>query len=715
MKMKKKKTTLILCFCLLPLAAIFAEDRVINNPAVDFYPGGITHVTKIVLTDTETRVHVLDKFIPGWWVKYEQSTYLVDNATGKRYQIQAIIGGELDKRMFMSSKGSGDSARVLIFPPIDKTVKKVDLVREKVIPDKESNDETSYIYGISFNPEDNPQPQTVPATVQKWLAEETGKAKRKALLDVDGGEFFVKDTARIVGYIKGYDRRAGFSAGKISYDEDVTVHEDGRFEGSVALDYPRYMPLLLGEVAIQFYVEPGQTLSMVLDWEEFRKADRKRNIKYTFTDIRFEGAAAGVNSELCGFFAKLPYYNARNLYRRLQTGISSDELAELYRSELGEYDRQFNSLLESESLQPRTKRLLQIYSNLNKNNIFTAFKSYDLLPDFPQNDILMLAFANISELASHLEFNLHIAAVKANALQQQKSLREYFYEELGPTLTAQDSLILNWATEPTKVGNKLSKEQIEEYVNMAKDFSKKYEKQLAEYNATYLKLAMEELNKNIPQLEDSIFTHVLKIKPSLLYNLIWVERYKRILDERTFTADERAEIARSFADIQPLAQSLIDESDKVEKLLASEESTKGVAVNENPAVENEKLMETIIEKYRGKVVFVDFWATWCGPCLTAMKTIQPVKEELQAKDVVFLYITGETSPLIAWKKKMAEIHGEHYRLAGEQWEFLKAEFGIKGIPAYLVYDKNGSIASEVYTGYPGNATVKSAIENGLSK
>jgi len=123
---------------------------------------------------------------------------------------------------------------------------------------------------------------------------------------------------------------------------------------------------------------------------------------------------------------------------------------------------------------------------------------------------------------------------------------------------------------------------------------------------------------------------------------------------------------------------------------------------------SEKMMDSIIANYRGKVVFVDLWATWCGPCVKAMKESENVREEYRNKDVVFLYITDPSSPKKNWEQRIYEIGGEQYYVTNEEWSNLTKTFKFDGIPHYLIYDKNGVLK---YNGsFMGNDSMRKWIE-----
>ena len=152
-----------------------------------------------------------------------------------------------------------------------------------------------------------------------------------------------------------------------------------------------------------------------------------------------------------------------------------------------------------------------------------------------------------------------------------------------------------------------------------------------------------------------------------------------------------------------------------EELLATIEANKkkeGYNVNEVGEVANEKLFESIISKFRGKVLLVDFWATWCGPCRAANKEMKPMKETLKEKDIVYVYITGETSDKPTWEQMIPDLHGEHFYLTQEQWEYLGNSLGIDGVPTYYIIDREGNTAFRS-VGYPGTSKIKEELEKAL--
>ncbi len=135
------------------------------------------------------------------------------------------------------------------------------------------------------------------------------------------------------------------------------------------------------------------------------------------------------------------------------------------------------------------------------------------------------------------------------------------------------------------------------------------------------------------------------------------------------------------------------------------------------SMKGEEVLDHIKKAHAGKVLLVDFWATWCPPCRAAMVEVDSIKPELREKGAEFIYITGETSPLGTWEEMIKSIDGVHYRLTQTQWESLCSTLQMPGIPAYAIINKDGSTAWDNLTkgGYPGNELVKNEMEVALTK
>ena len=101
----------------------------------------------------------------------------------------------------------------------------------------------------------------------------------------------------------------------------------------------------------------------------------------------------------------------------------------------------------------------------------------------------------------------------------------------------------------------------------------------------------------------------------------------------------------------------------------------------------------------------NFFATWCGPCMQGIKEIASLKEEMKNENVVFLYITGPSSPEKTWNNNIPNIKGKHYRVTQDEWNYLTQKFNISGIPHYVLVNKNGEVVNPKL-GHHGNEALK---------
>ncbi|OFY73035.1 MAG: hypothetical protein A2236_12855 [Bacteroidetes bacterium RIFOXYA2_FULL_33_7] len=141
----------------------------------------------------------------------------------------------------------------------------------------------------------------------------------------------------------------------------------------------------------------------------------------------------------------------------------------------------------------------------------------------------------------------------------------------------------------------------------------------------------------------------------------------------------------------------VQELEKSKPELKEKESNKD---NSNSSSNKLSLIDTKGKKirlsdFKGKVIYIDVWASWCGPCRQQFpyaKDLQKKFTDKEKEKIVFLYISIDENETI-WKNALEkiEIHGTNLLSPGGWNSDVTKHFQIRSIPRYLLIDKSGKV------------------------
>lgn len=136
--------------------------------------------------------------------------------------------------------------------------------------------------------------------------------------------------------------------------------------------------------------------------------------------------------------------------------------------------------------------------------------------------------------------------------------------------------------------------------------------------------------------------------------------------------------------------------------------TKIVDLNDE---KNQKMsFDDVLKKYKGQVVYLDFWASWCGPCKKEMPYSQELKKKYAGDDVAFVYFSTDKNGS-SWKNMIdnLEISGFHYRASPDVKMEIVERFNLQYIPRYILINKDGKVA-DANAKRPSDPMVKGDID-----
>ena len=99
-----------------------------------------------------------------------------------------------------------------------------------------------------------------------------------------------------------------------------------------------------------------------------------------------------------------------------------------------------------------------------------------------------------------------------------------------------------------------------------------------------------------------------------------------------------------------------------------------------------------LSSFKGNLLYVDVWASWCGPCIAQIPALQALEKDYHDKKITFLSISVDTDR-DAWLKMVKDKNLTGIQLWANGWSDITESYAIFGIPRFLLFDENGKIIS----------------------
>lgn len=144
-----------------------------------------------------------------------------------------------------------------------------------------------------------------------------------------------------------------------------------------------------------------------------------------------------------------------------------------------------------------------------------------------------------------------------------------------------------------------------------------------------------------------------------------------------------------------LIEPLLEQYNQLKERLENPKIASGALLKKLVDSSAKQIMDSIIQTNKGKVIYLDCWATWCAPCISEMPNSKELMKKMKGKDVAFVYLCLDSEEKL-WKASLAELQltGQHYFLTKEQSTDFRTVFELNGIPDYFLINKQGTISEK---------------------
>lgn len=103
----------------------------------------------------------------------------------------------------------------------------------------------------------------------------------------------------------------------------------------------------------------------------------------------------------------------------------------------------------------------------------------------------------------------------------------------------------------------------------------------------------------------------------------------------------------------------------------------------------------LIRRFAGKVIYIDIWSTWCGPCIREMEYYPRLLEKYAGKEVEFVFLAALSAENL-WKNRVNafDLQGYHYLLNEQQYYELEKYIKLEGFPQHIIINAKGEVVEQ---------------------
>ncbi|MCX8000597.1 MAG: TlpA family protein disulfide reductase [Leptospiraceae bacterium] len=109
-----------------------------------------------------------------------------------------------------------------------------------------------------------------------------------------------------------------------------------------------------------------------------------------------------------------------------------------------------------------------------------------------------------------------------------------------------------------------------------------------------------------------------------------------------------------------------------------------------------------LKNYKGRLLVLEFWATWCEPCKKAAPIVEKVRKQVQTEQTVFLGVNTDSNKTLEELRQTAKSFGMKYTSLLDPAMELTDALEVEGLPALLILNKEGEVIHKQYGVLPSD-------------